>query len=160
LKTPIRDAEGHVTHVLTVISDITERTHTAAQIAASEDVTRCLIEQSPYGISMVNTEGIVVEWNTAVAQITGIPREDAMGKYLWDVTQRVMPPEAPREELLTRQKQQMLDFLQGKSTFSHNTKVNIQHEDGSRHTLRFSFVLLQTAQGPMAATFIEDITAD
>ncbi len=160
LKTPIRDAEGHVTHVLTVMRDITERTHTAAQIAASEDVTRCLIEQSPYGISMVNTEGIVVEWNTAVAQITGIPREDAMGKYLWDVTQRVMPPEAPREELLTRQKQQMLDFLQGKSTFSHNTKVNIQHEDGSRHTLRFSFVLLQTAQGPMAATFIEDITAD
>jgi PAS domain S-box-containing protein len=105
-KIPLREGDK-VAQVITVIRDITERRRTESQrdatleaLRESEGKFRSVIEQSADGIVLSDERGIVVEWNRAQEQITGIKRTEALGKPVWDELYQVLFPQEQQNPTL------------------------------------------------------------
>ena len=63
----------------------------------SEKRFRSVIEQSLDGITLIDQDGKILEWNKAEEEITCIRREEVLGQYIWDVSYQMMPPEMQTE---------------------------------------------------------------
>lgn len=66
--------------------NVTEQKKAERALRESERKFRSIVEQSTDGITVVDEEGFVIEWNRGNEQITGIKRAKAVGATLWDLT--------------------------------------------------------------------------
>jgi PAS domain S-box-containing protein len=66
--------------------NVTEQKKAERALRESERKFRSIVEQSTDGITVVDEEGFVIEWNRGNEQITGIQRAKAVGATLWDLT--------------------------------------------------------------------------
>ena len=87
---------GLVTVLVFILMSQQSRLVTAVQkrteaLHNSEAKFRTIVEHSVDGIMLVDEEGLVQEWNRGQVLITGIPREEAVGQYIWDVQIRMGP---------------------------------------------------------------------
>lgn len=80
---------------VTVREDVTERKQAELALRESEIRFRSFIEQLAEGVTMVNDKGIIIEWNPAQEQITGIPRHQALGQPAWYVQHQLLHPDHP-----------------------------------------------------------------
>ena len=64
------------------------------KLEESENKMRSFIEQSFEGIVIVDNDGRVTEWNPAQVNLTGILREEALGKYCWELFKMVIDDES------------------------------------------------------------------
>jgi PAS domain S-box-containing protein len=58
-KVPLRDSKGAVTHIVTVILEISERKKAEQALQESEELYRLLVDFSPYGVLLHDDSGIV-----------------------------------------------------------------------------------------------------
>ena len=58
------------------------------------------LNQASDGITISNSVGDVEIWNKGMESLTGIPNFDAIGKPLWEVQSKLIPPEQLTPELL------------------------------------------------------------
>jgi PAS domain-containing protein len=65
----------------------------------SETRFRSVVEQSHDGISLTDEQGLVIEWNQAMEQITGLPAREIVGRPMWDVQFQMMPAAQKKPEL-------------------------------------------------------------
>jgi PAS domain S-box-containing protein len=65
----------------------------------NENKFRNFVSNSPDGIVLIDEVGIVNEWNQALSEITGIPREKALGAYCWDLSASLFPPSVTEHQL-------------------------------------------------------------
>ncbi|MHA1876054.1 MAG: PAS domain S-box protein, partial [Promethearchaeota archaeon] len=73
-------ANGKVTQIVTVLRDITEKKIAQQRLRDSEYHYRYLFENSPDAIVVTDTHGTVLDQNSAVERIFGIPRHKSIGK--------------------------------------------------------------------------------
>jgi PAS domain-containing protein len=78
--------------LFSIINDITSRKHAGEELRERENKFRSFISQSNEGISLVDSQNIIVEWNHANEIITGIPRAEALGHFSWEVQARLVNP--------------------------------------------------------------------
>jgi PAS domain S-box-containing protein len=74
----IRDGSGRAVRTVGVNQDITEQKAATMRLEGSERDFRAFVEESAEGLSLMNDEGRMTEWNAAMTSITGIPREEAL----------------------------------------------------------------------------------
>ena len=72
---------------------LAERTRMANTLRESEERFRSFIEQSSEGVALLDEQGIILEWNQANAQITGLPPQQTIGQPYWQVASTLLPPE-------------------------------------------------------------------
>jgi two-component system, sensor histidine kinase PdtaS len=77
---PMRDEDGHITHLIPSGNDITARVRTERGLLRSQRRFRELFETVPSGLSVVDEGGIVVEVNTAMEQLSGHTRDEMIGQ--------------------------------------------------------------------------------
>ncbi len=80
---PIKNEKGEVTHLHGIAQDITERKK------AEREKTR-ILERIDDGFFAMDDNWIVTYWNTRAEKILGMPREDIIGKVLWDVYEEIV----------------------------------------------------------------------
>jgi PAS domain-containing protein len=80
-------------------------------LRASERRFRGIVENSVDGIVLTDERGAIIEWNQAQEQITGVPRNDALGQFVWDVQFRLAPPARKTPDAYERLKALILAFL-------------------------------------------------
>jgi PAS domain S-box-containing protein len=73
---PLRDGYGHITHIVTVMVDISERTRAERALRESEERHRLLVDLSPYGIMLHDNDGITL-LNPAGCRILHLLSADA-----------------------------------------------------------------------------------
>jgi PAS domain S-box-containing protein len=88
---PIRDATGTILGVVLVFRDTTESTRAETLLRQSEEKFRTIIEQNADGIALLDEFGTVIEWNPALEHISGVTRNQAIGKPVWE-TQLLLQP--------------------------------------------------------------------
>lgn len=110
--TLLTNEDGKVIEVLGVSRDITERKKVEDALRRSEQKFRSIVENSEDGISLVDENGNIIEWNSAQEHITGLKRDEVLGMPTWDVSFRLVPDErkAPEEyEKIKSFMQRLLD---------------------------------------------------
>ncbi|MFZ3167214.1 MAG: PAS domain S-box protein [Candidatus Methanoperedens sp.] len=100
---PIRDGGGKIMGVVLVFRDITERKQAEEALKQSEEQLRSIFSQSPIGIGIYNSEGVLLELNKAAMTMFGIDRLDQIrGLKLFS------SPTIPEEKRMKLQDQELI----------------------------------------------------
>ncbi len=84
--TPINDTRGKVEYFFGLGTDITERKRAEDRLKASEVSYRRLFEAAKDGILIVDAEtGKIEDANPFIEELLGYPREELIGKELWQI---------------------------------------------------------------------------
>jgi PAS domain S-box-containing protein len=77
---PLYDPEGTVTGAIETIRDITDRKRAEQEIVRSRRSLADIISFLPDATLAINLDGVVITWNKAMEELTGIPAASMIGK--------------------------------------------------------------------------------
>ncbi len=82
--TPLRNAEGHVTHVIAVKEDVSQRTAALQALAESEERFRRIVETSNEGIWTLGPDDLTTYVNQTMLDMLGYAELDMLGRPIAD----------------------------------------------------------------------------
>ena len=134
--------------LLTIIRDITERKRNEQALAASEKKTRRILETSAEGFWLIDNKTVTVEVNDAMCRILRRPREEIVGRRIFDFTD---------EENTRIFKENVSRRARGESG---SYEVSLSAPDGSLVPCQVSASPLLDEQGTIIGAFalVTDIT--
>lgn len=77
---PILDDSNNVTGVLCIGSDITTRRQAEQALLESERRLSDIVQFFPDAILVIDNNGVIISWNSAMENLTGVKAEDILGK--------------------------------------------------------------------------------
>jgi PAS domain S-box-containing protein len=77
---PLYDPQGNVTGAIETIRDITDRKRVEQEIVRSRRSLADIISFLPDATLAINLDGVVITWNKAMEELTGIPAASMIGK--------------------------------------------------------------------------------
>lgn len=77
--TLVRDAQGEPQHVDGIMEDITGRKQIERELRQSESRLASLIDLMPDAAFVIDGTGVVVAWNRAIEELTGVSAEEMLG---------------------------------------------------------------------------------
>jgi len=78
--------------------ELIKRREHEAKLAENEDTFHSIFNNSIDGIVLIGKDGTVKEWSRGKENMTGITKEEAVGKKLWDVLYCLFPSDMDDEE--------------------------------------------------------------
>jgi diguanylate cyclase (GGDEF)-like protein/PAS domain S-box-containing protein len=159
-ETSLLDGAGNRIGVVSVVRDITERKRIEEALLASESKFRSLVEQSPYGILVVDELGNILEWNTGQEEISGLLRSDVLGRPVWDVQFQIMPDEFKSSYNHTVMMESTLDILKyGRGPdLNQPMETEIQLPNGTRRNIEIVMYSYKTTNGYQLGSITRDVT--
>ncbi len=156
----ILDPQQKPMAVLAITRDISAQVQAAQALRSSEQRVRRLIEQSRDGIAITDETGIVINWNNAMAEITGVSEEAVLGRFIWDVLYDLLPEAGRTEARRTQIKARLSYFLQTGESERANKLLELvyAHPDGDKRYLQGMTFSIETEKGYMLASFTRDVT--
>jgi PAS domain S-box-containing protein len=142
------------------IEDLSSFKQMETALMESEERFRTFFQQASDGIMMSDEHGIIIEWNDSQELITGIKREDAVGKYIWDVQFSLVIESKRTPEYYEQMKRFGQLFLQtgGKNLDMINPVVHqIKTPDGSIRDLQIVGFPVRTSRGYRSGSITRDI---
>lgn len=125
---------AEITGVSGSFQDINERKIAEENYRKSREMFRLIFDQSPFGISLVNTEtGVNIEANSKFAEITGRTRDELTGTSWMEITH---PDDLEADHVL------MNELLDGKRDFFSMQKRYIR-PDGNSVWIKMTVVLIK-----------------
>ena len=79
-----RDEHGNVLHLTGLLSDITDRVNLENALVSSEELKTNVLASVREGVVVYDAQLLCLDWNSAMTEITGIPRDAVVGKNLAD----------------------------------------------------------------------------
>jgi PAS domain S-box-containing protein len=146
--------------VASQVSMAIERTRALNALRESEERFRNIFEQSYEGVILVDEEGSIIAWNSAAAQITGMPSSKILGTKIWDMQYEFLVPEKQTQEHFNHlhDLHQQL-FETGNAPFINRMlEVQIHNKDGKLIDIQQVAFPIQTDKGYMLALLSQDIT--
>ena len=130
-------------------------------VKENEEKWRSTIEQFLDGIIIINKKGIVIEWNEAASNITGISKEDATGKLIWDLQFQLAPEEEQTEEYYNKLKEFINPFLENKvdSWLNKPFEKTIQDTYGNNKIIQSTIFPIKSKKDIMVGSIVRDITS-
>ena len=118
----IRDKYGKAIGILGVSRDITERKKAEKSLKESEIKYRRIFDESPNSITLVNSNGIILDINPATEKIYGYTRDEVIGKNYANFGVYTL-------DQLSLFKKRYLKALEGKEL--KTIEIQISKKDGS-----------------------------
>lgn len=82
---PLRDANGHITHLIPSASDVSDRVASEQQLKASEDRFRRVVDSTLNALLLIDNEGNIHLANQRAAEMFGYPMEQLMNLRVDDL---------------------------------------------------------------------------
>jgi PAS domain S-box-containing protein/putative nucleotidyltransferase with HDIG domain len=130
-------------------------------IYESEQKFRSFIEQSSDGFVLVDEQGNVIEWNQALEWITGLRREEVVGRPFWEVQYQSIPLEKQTPAQLEYLQDLIQDALrtgQFLPDFHQPLETEIYRPDGGRRIVQQTIFPIRTDQGYRFGSVSRDVT--
>jgi PAS domain S-box-containing protein len=158
--TPVFDASGNPTLVAVFGRDVTEEHRAQEFLRREQEKFRGIIENSTDGISLIDGSGRFLEWNQAMEALTGIPRDEVLQKYQWDVQMHFTPAAERTEEVRAEYKRVMEEYLsKGDAPWLNRLFPRwIEHRDGTRRRIEMVSFRVSSSFDMLTATITRDIT--
>ncbi|MBD3322156.1 MAG: PAS domain S-box protein, partial [Chitinivibrionales bacterium] len=140
--------------------DITEIMENRKKLLESEEKFRSIMEQSIDGIAIVNQNGEFIEFNPGQEKITGLQRNQVLGKKVWDIQYRLMPDnEKKRRDYATIKKTLKCMFVSPESKLLNRIiNTGLQRPDGEYRVLQTIVFPIHLSDTTLFASFNRDIT--
>ncbi|MBZ0309057.1 MAG: PAS domain S-box protein, partial [Anaerolineae bacterium] len=147
-------AEKHIASLEHIIQLLTAELHEANQ------KFRRLVEESSDGITIIDEQGQIIEWNRAQEKMTGLPRAEVIDRPIWEVQFQFTMPQNRTPQAYEALKNTLKTFLQtGNALWLGKVmEVEVQRLDGEHRTFQNSIFPIQTEKGIMAASISRDVT--
>ncbi len=157
---PVCNDDGGLVRIDGYMEDISERRRSEEALQRSEAKLRRIIEASTDGIVMGDESGTVVEWNAGMERITGLEKEKALNRPLWDVLIDLMLPHQRSRENYEQYRSEIMAVLQsGRSEwFRAPIELEIQRPDGARRHIQALIYPIRTREGWMLGNIVRDVT--
>ena len=144
--TPVRGEHGEISHFIAIKQDITDGKAAEEALREANDTLEAVIQASPMGITILDSDGNVKLWNPAAERIFGWRQEEVTDRPL-----PIIPPEK-REEHREFRERVLRD-----EAFA-DVEVIRQRKDGSLIDISLSRAPLRDANGDICG--IMGIMAD
>jgi len=156
----LRDDDGMPIGLLFVGRDMTDREKAENDLAKSEAKFRSFIEASADGVCLTDTDGRFIEWNSSMARITGVSREEAIGQYSWVVQNKYRLERTGADDDGEGLKKATLEALRTgqASFFNRNVTIDIQGKGGSVRRLEQTAFPMKTLEGYRIGIITRDVT--
>jgi len=157
---PLRNQEGKIIGFRGVSRDVTERKQAEEALRDSEEKFRSIIEQSTDGVVLTDEQGKVIVYNQAEEQITGLKRDEMLGRPFWEVMFQLVSEGQRGSELLEQIKAQVTEFYKtGQAPWFNQLYENtIQRPDGTQVTIQEIAFPIKTGKGTMICSISRDVT--
>jgi PAS domain S-box-containing protein len=125
-----------------------------------DSLSEQIIASAADGIAVVDEDGFVVEWNPAAAQITGIPRSQAIRHAFWDLQMRLVLPENRKPGMQERYREQILEACRtGQAPWLGRViEADILRADGTCRIIQQTAFPIRTDNGFMIGSSTRDVT--
>jgi len=146
--------------IVFLVLNIKKRMLIQRQLILSERKFRGFIEQSTDGISLMNEQGMIIEWNEGLENITGLAKEYVVNKEQWAIQAQLLPDFLLKEPIIESYKKEISKFLQTGQGDWINTlnDVLIQNkEKGVIYAQQLNFPI-KTEKGFMVGSITRDVT--
>ena len=129
--------------------DITARKLLEASLRRSGNMFRWFVARSIDGMMLADEQGVLIAWNEAQEQITGLPRQEVIGRFAWDVIRRMLPPQRVREGLGEVMQGRLVEALRtGEGNWLNRlVETEVARPDGSQRVIQEAYFPLRTDKG-------------
>lgn len=140
--------------------DVTERRRAEAALKESEERFRSIVEGSIDGIVLIDSSGDIAEWNPGQERITGLRRDDVIGRPSWEVRVLSMPKEHRSSELAQRYERSIRQGLEtGQAPWLNEmVESEIELPNGERCHVETVHFAIDLGMGRMLGSISRDIT--
>ena len=132
-------------------SDLAGRSGTVAELRASEQQFRALVESAPDAVLIVDADGQILLVNEQTEELFGYPREELLDKPI-----ETLLPEGDRRGHVRLRNHYMADPLTRPMGFAD---LSARRKDGTEISVDISLTALETDAGRLAIAFVRDISA-
>jgi len=148
----ITDGAGQPVGLATVSRDISARKEVEEKLRETEATTRTLLETAAQAILAVDAEGTIVLANRMATEMFGYAPNELLEK-----PHDILVPEQLRERHAT----QRAEFASNPGTraMGIGRELTGLRKDGSEFPIEVSLSRVLTSRGPLAVSFVSDITA-
>ncbi len=133
--TLVKDTVGEISHVLMMVSDVSQQKKMEAALRESEEQYRDLVEMSPDGIATLDLRGKITSSNAASNQLLGYTNDEVLGQPFWRLGM-LRPKDVPKYL------RQFVSVIRGKPT--PPLEVICTDKTGAPHTLECRLRLIRT----------------
>ena len=146
--------------LLAVAQDISIRKETEKALRESEEKFRSFFVNSNDGIAITDEKGCVEEWNSAMEKITGIKKEEASGKKIYDVQLSIAHYYKDKPAKVKEIIKSIEDFLvTGKAPWTDKiSQTEVKAKDGKIKIMESRTFGFKTEKGYKAASIVRDVT--
>lgn len=128
-------------------------------LVVNQEKFRSFIDQSAEGISIIDTDANVIEWNRKQEQITGVKYMEVVGKKAYDIELLFVPEEERNGTNGQKIRDQMVRYLaniEKQKPFSYD--VAIQLPDGAKKTIATTIFPIKVGNKYLVGRLSRDIT--
>jgi len=139
--------------------EIAARKEAMQKLEDSESKLHNFIMQSSEGIVITNDEGRVIEWNPEQERITEIPREDALGKYSWELYRKLILAEKTDE--MTEKYRQLVCWLlnpNNEQKYSNETEHILYSPDKGKQYIKLTSFQIAIGDKYFLGEIVRDTT--
>lgn len=141
-----------------ILIDITDRKIAEEALKRNNMQYRRILDYSADGISLINENGLIVEWNKALEEITGLPRSTTIERSLSDIIFRLYPDHKKSDQANNAIEQALKRILASTTPSNKLMEVLIQRPNGEIRHIETQYFPIKTEDGCMACAISRDIT--
>ena len=157
---PVSNASDETTGIAVIGRDVSEQKRVEERMWENETFLRSFVQQSNDGICMMDERGQVIEWNPALALISGYDRQQARRQLYWDLWGTIVSTAHHQADW----QQQLQGFVQ--ETLQHGRRcsaddigaIYVDWQDRSVRELRMEIFPIPVANRWMAGVIVRDVT--
>ncbi len=140
-------------------NEINTRIEVMKKLEDSEATLSNFINQSFEGIIIMDNQGAVIEWNNIMTQLSGLTREEALGKYEWDLLKMRLSDKDYPPEAFEKLVQSRLQYIgNGRNQKPVTEEIIFQRPDGTKSYLQTSMFPIGLAETCLFGRVVHDIT--